>query len=406
MYYIISAAKVDVGGRMYSFKPATQQVKQLGDLTAICKDAPKHIVQGKSHVVLLEDPSNGEIHFSTHVGHYLPKEIDGVETEMVPDGDIVPLPEGVGAYPGGCYVKYAPTTDAFTVLGRAPDHQGIISSTCDFERKRFFCMMFPSGKFGYLLPGQDTVTPVDFPGRGGGEAVHPTTGTYRLICRAPVVDPATGRVYFTNTLGQILEFDADDAAAGVRVLLEGPDGLARDYLSGVSKPTEPGNAGFHWRQAFWSSKRNCIVGLHGNSGYVFELRLGERPRLDLLDRVTSAPSKRSGMSDQFTYGTLGFAVEGTMVYYLTGAPFFKDGKRVVGMAASAKGESKGLEHLHLVTYELEEMRYTDHGPIFLPDGSPPTWVNSLVVGKDGYVYFLGNFDGRTDLLRVPDPHAK
>ena len=38
----------------------------------------------------------------------------------------------------------------------------------------------------------------------------------------------------------MLYFDADDAHAGVRVLLEGAEGLARDYLSGVSKPTEPG----------------------------------------------------------------------------------------------------------------------------------------------------------------------
>ena len=76
------------------------------------------------------------------------------------------------------------------------------------------------------------------------------------------------------------------------------------------------------------------------------------------------------------------------------------------MATSAKGESKGLEHLHLVTYELTTMAYTDHGPIFLADGTPPTYVNSLAVGKDGHVYFLGKLaSGLTDLMRVPDPTA-
>ena len=111
---------------------------------------------------------------------------------------------------------------------------------------------------------------------------------------------------------------------------------------------------------------------------------------------------------QFTYGTLGFALDKTTVYYLTGAPIFKDGKRVLReLPTSAKGESRGLENLHLVTYELEGMRYADHGPIFLPDGTPPTYVNSLVVGKDGHLYFLGKLpDGRTDLMRVANPHAK
>ena len=52
---------------------------------------------------------------------------------------------------------------------------------------------------------------------------------------------------------------------------------------------------------------------------------------------------------QFTYGTLGFALDKTTVYYLTGAPIFKDGKRVLSeLPTSAKGESRGLENLHLV----------------------------------------------------------
>lgn len=409
VYYILSSAKADIGGKMFCLDPGSQQVRELGDLTEICKDPPNHIVQGKSHVNLIEDPSTGDIHFSTHVGHYQNVMIGDVETEMVPDGKIVPLPEGRGLYPGGCYIKYSPKSAEFAVLGRAPDHQGIISSTVDFERKRFFCLVFPSGKFGYLLPGEEMVTLLDFNGRGAGEAVHPEEGPYRLICRAPVVEPKSGRCFFTNTLGQVLYFDADDASAGVRVLLEGAEGLERDYLAGMSKPTEPGNAGFHWRQAFWdpSHRGGSIVGLHGNTGYVFELTLGERPRLDLLDRVTSMPSKRSGMADQFTYGTLGFAIEGTTVYYLTGAPIYKDGKRLLGAARSAKGEVKGLENLHLVTYELTELRYTDHGPIFLADGTPPTWVNSIGVGKDGFIYFLAKLPNElTELLRVANPLAK
>ena len=58
--YIISANRLDEGGKMFSFTPATQQVNLLGDLTTVCADPPGCIPQGKSHVILLEDPSTGE----------------------------------------------------------------------------------------------------------------------------------------------------------------------------------------------------------------------------------------------------------------------------------------------------------------------------------------------------------
>ena len=55
------------------------------------------------------------------------------------------------------------------------------------------------------------------------------------------------------------------------------------------------------------------------------------------------------------YGYLGFSVAkrggANTIFYLTGGPIVgSDGVRVRGKATSAKGEAKGLEHLHLVTY--------------------------------------------------------
>ncbi len=42
------------------------------------------------------------------------------------------------------------------------------------------------------------------------------------------------------------------------------------------------------------------------------------------------------------------------VHYLTGAPIFgPDGHPLAGKASTKKGESKGLEHLHYVTYDLD-----------------------------------------------------
>ena len=130
------------------------------------------------------------------------------------------------------------------------------------------------------------------------------------------------------------------------------------------------------------------------------------PSLQLVSRLASAPSQQCRMADQFSYGYLGFAVHQGIVYYLTGAPIFDaHGKRVAGKATTAKGEAKGLEHLHLVTYEFTRGEgYHDHGPIFYSNRVGwPTYVNSLAVGR-GAIYALGRLPtGLTDVFRVHNP---
>jgi hypothetical protein len=84
-----------------------------------------------------------------------------------------------------------------------------------------------------------------------------------------------------------------------------------------------------------------------------------------------------------------------------------DGRRVTGKSSTAKGESKGQENLHLVTYDIPTARYADNGPIFFENGERPSYVNSIAVGKDGTVYALSriteNGATRTDLISFPGP---
>jgi hypothetical protein len=83
---------------------------------------------------------------------------------------------------------------------------------------------------------------------------------------------------------------------------------------------------------------------------------------------------------------------------------YVDGKRVAGKAETAKGESKGVEDLHLVTYDIPTGGSADHGAIFLGDGQRPSYVNSIAVGRDGTVYALSRItEGgktRTDLISI------
>ena len=70
------------------------------------------------------------------------------------------------------------------------------------------------------------------------------------------------------------------------------------------------------------------------------------------------------------------------------------------------GESKGMENLHLVTYDISAGKYTDHGPIFFEDGQRPYYVNSLAVGKDGSVYTLSRITENGQHANRPDQHPR
>jgi len=180
--------------------------------------------------------------------------------------------------------------------------------------------------------------------------------------------------------------------------------LRKDYF-GLYDPTCPGHMGYNWRQVFWHPEENVIYGVHGNSGYLFRFD-PHSVRVDVLGRLTSLPSQRSGMFDQFSYGYLGFKLgpDHRTIYYLTGGPIYVEGKRVKGKSTTGKGEAKGLEDLHLVTYDIPTGRCNDRGAIFFPDGQRPLYVNSIAIGNDGTVYALSRYTRKghaiTDLMSV------
>jgi hypothetical protein len=188
--------------------------------------------------------------------------------------------------------------------------------------------------------------------------------------------------------------------------IEGED-LKKDYF-GLYDPSSAGHMGYNWRQVIWYPAEKNIYGVHGNSGYLFRFE-PDVPRVEVLDRITSLPSQRSGMFDQFSYGYLGFTLgpDEHTLYYLTGGPIYREGKRVTGKSVTAMGEAKGLEDLHLITYDIPTRKYRDHGAIFYADGQRPLNVNSIAVGKDGTVYTLAriteNGITRTDLISIADP---
>ena len=390
IYYVLSAEPQDVAGRMFVYDPATDKTAFIADLTDACGEKDKKAVsQGKSHVNFVE--SNGKLYFATHIGYY--SIIDGMEKMGVPTNGYKP-------YLGGHFLAYEMAAGKFEDLGVAPKGEGILTMNMDVKRGRLYGLTWPTGYFiRYDLARKEMKELGAFYEKGeNGKGA-----TYRTICRSFAIDPRDGAVYFTVGSGAILRYDYNTEAVQP---VEGED-LKKDYF-GLYDTTSPGHMAYNWRQTFWYAPENAIYGVHGNSGYLFRFD-PKAPRVDVLARLTSEPSQRVGMFDQFSYGYLGFTLgqDGRTIHYLTGGPVYVGGKRLRGKDSTAKGESKGTENLHLVTYDIPTARYKDHGPIFYENGERPSYVNSIAVGKDGSVYFLAriteNGKMRADLVKVPGP---
>ncbi|WP_119078850.1 hypothetical protein [Chitinophaga alhagiae] len=392
IYYVLSSESYDKGGQIYVYDPATDRSEFLADLTEICgeKDAAT-IPQGKSHVRFHE--SGGKLYFASHVGVY--EMIDGMERLHVH------APEGYKLYPGGHFLSYDLDTGRFEDLAIAPEGEGIITMTMDKERKQLYALTWP---LGYFIHYNIQTGELKNLGLTCARSEAGTVGDdYRTICRSMFVDQEKGNVYFSTAEGSIFTYHP---AASALEKLEGID-LKMDYF-GTYDATRPGSMGYNWRKIFWYAPEKVAYGVHGNSGYLFRFDPAER-KVEIVDRIASSLSQKSGMYDQFSYGYLGFILgpDGETIYYLTGGPVYENGKRVTGASQIAKGAAKGIENLHVVTYHLPTGTYKDHGAVFYPDGGRPTYVNSIAIGADGNIYTLARFNWRgneiQDLVKIPNP---
>ncbi len=390
IYYVLSSTKHDVGGQFYVYDPQTNKTQFIADLSEALGEKDKnYIAQGKSHVEFYE--YDNKLFFATHVGYY----------EMINGSEQLPkhAPEGYKLYPGGHFLYYDMKTGEIKSLALAPHGEGIITMTMDKERGHLFGITWPKG---YLLDydiNSGELKDLGLVDELGEDGV--IGKDYRVICRSMFVDPSDGLVYYSTADGDIYSYKSVDSAP---VKLENVN-LRLDYF-GTYDYTCAGSMGYNWRKIFWYEPEQVAYGVHGNSGYLFKFD-PKAESIEIVERITSESSRKSGMYDQFSYGYLGYMLgKDSTIYYLTGGPAYnKEGKRIKGVDEIAMGAAKGLENLHLVTFNIPNKKYQDHGSILYEDGGIPTYVNSIAMDKNGNVYTLARFmhDGKEieDLIKIP-----
>lgn len=390
IYYVLCSQSIDIGGQFYCYDPILDKTTFIADLTVVCGEGNmKTIPQGKSHVEFYE--WKGKLFFATHVGYY--EMINGME--RLPQN----APAGYKLYPGGHFISYDLGTGELKDLALTPDGEGILTMTMDQDRGHIYAITWPTGNFIHYDVAKNNLKDLG-PTCARGEAGTPGDD-YRVLCRSMFVAPATGAVYYSTAEGDIFSFtpgsDQPEKVEGVSLQL--------DYF-GQYDHAFPGSMVYNWRKIFWHAGEEVAYGVHGNSGYLFRFDPA-KAQLEIVERITSIPSRRSGMFDQFSYGYLGFqlAPDNETIYYLTGGPIYENGKRVDGEKKISKGAARGIENLHLITYHLATRSYKDHGPIFYEDGNRPSYVNSIAVGMHGEVYMLARYfrkgDEIQDLVKIP-----
>lgn len=383
IYYVLSSAALDKGAQMYGYDPARDLVSHLCDLTAAAGEtAQRAIPQGKSHVRFVE--TDGKLYFATHVSYY--DVTVGWERMGAP-------PAGYESYPGGHFLSYDLSSGLVQDISRPVAGQGIIAMAMDPLRRRLYGLTWPNGLLIIydLGAGAVQIAPVF----GDGEAGEGPA--FSTICRALVVGDS-GNVYFTLPTGEIVRYRPDINSIG---LVEG-DNLRKDYF-GSYEDSSPFHMSYHWRQAVWHPSERVIYGIHGTSGYLFRFDPSIE-RVMLIERLTSETSRQIGMFDKFSHGYLGmiFGPDQRTVYYLTGGIIMSDEGPVLQRRKCVGAQ--GQEDMHLVTFDVTSHRYRDHGRILLDDGSRPTYVQSIAVAENGYIYALATMGAGdhecTDLIEL------
>jgi len=336
VYFAVSSHLPDTHVHFFRYDPVDGVCEEIADIGEIVGETPGVAVpQGKIHTEIFEQ--GGRLYFATHAGFY---SRGGTDT--------------LAPYPGGHFMSYDLATGAFEDYGIAVPEEGLVTLAMDRERMRLYAFTWPSGIFvSYDLAAGAMKSYGEAVG-GHSYADGVETG---IVPRSLGVDPRDGSVYWWNMDETVVRYRVDSDAIE-------PTGhnLSRPVLN-VRRKGVGENYAF-WRSTRFNARdgRFYCVSWFGEHLYSYDPRTGE---IEVIDRIAAAPNRRSGNVNGHASIAFDLSDDGRYIYY---AP---------------RGNG-----IHIVTYDLDRRRYTDHGAVVLDDGRRPTNNDGIEIGGDGSLYLV------------------
>ncbi len=353
IHFTVNTHDIDHACRYYTFDPKTETMTLVGELDKILgEDAKTHISQGKVHTPLFEH--DGKLWFATHTSFYQGG-LPGTDS-----GDRIP-------HSGGHFMSYDLETGGFTDLAKVLPSEGIITMNMDKANEILYGLTWPSGLLvSYDIKKDELRCWGAVQGRGEWGR---RPWEWDRICRALGIDPE-GNVYGSTMDGLIWQY-ARNQLPRVRYI-EGLD-LSRVPLSQSAEETMKGDFQNNWRVIEWNPSTKSFWGLLFETTTLFEFI----PSANYIRSVAELrPEPYQGMPRNPEISQLGFMIgPKNTIFYLAHGP-----------AVEIEGRPPVQSGLYLLTYEIDQGKFTDHGPIFSKDQRRVFFSESIAIGPDDHIY--------------------
>jgi hypothetical protein len=358
VYFSIGTHEPTSSTFLFRFDPDTENVETLADLSEVTGiDADREIPHGKVHTPMFEH--DGALYFATHTSVY---------ADLLPDF----TPEdGRRAYQGGHFMRVSLGTGAVeSVAAVGLPNEGLISMSLDPNAGMLYGLTWPSG----ILVGHD-LDSGQFHNWGAvqGRGEWGQLGTdWDFICRSLGLD-ATGRLYGSTNEGEIWWLDRENPRPLQHYRQLDLDAVPAIQAESFAITDEAHFFWRNWRTIAWNPATESFWGIHGGSSQLFEFTPDEGT-LRSVHRMIPAGVKADRRNPWRTQ--LGFVIgSDNTIYYLAHGP-----------PAEASGRPPVRSSVHLLTYQIDQGEFVDHGILTTPDGRRVFFTESLALSPAGDLY--------------------
>lgn len=328
-YFSFSSHSPNQNGQFYSFDPRTKQVTHIIDVAEWCgeKDAVgKYNTQGKIHSTIFE--TNGKLYCTSTTAHR-------------------PLDHPLK---GGHFLSYDLKTGKCADLGCFPDDAGgLLTALYEPVYKRLYAI----SQTNQLLCYYDLTTRkiVNL----GSIEDNP------MQCRTLIADEY-GNIYGSTWGHRIYKFNpkTNEMSCLLTTLPFDPN-----IPQPAPDPTSQAWMTTHWVPMVWDPVTKWWYGIKGADEYLFRFR---------------SPAPGSHRAQVEGLASMSFQKEPTVGRFASLAMVRKD--RTLYYCSYPTWRSMA----HLMSYNIDTKKVTDHGPIVTDGNRRVSEIHSLVVGSDGKLH--------------------